>query len=411
MTDLYADKFKARIAVLLTGLLIVAASVYYANTILIQLVKREEEQVRLYARELQFLYNSQDNDDLNAFLSEMLASNTTIPMITVSIYGQVDDSKNVAIPPKATELEKKALLEAELEMMKREHPPIEVRDEHDRIFQYIYYRNSYLLGQLRYFPYVQLTIIFTFGLMAYLAFSYSKKAEQNRVWIGLAKETAHQLGTPLSSLIAWIEYFKSEPSLDPQIISELEKDIARLDRITSRFSHIGSLPTLKEENVADILENTLDYLRKRISTKVQIRFLNQFSFPVHALVNRYLFEWVIENICKNAVDAMAGHGQLTLMLSGEKEGKIFIDIQDTGKGIPKKLYQRVFEPGFSTKKRGWGLGLTLARRIVVNYHKGKIFVRHSEIGKGTTFRIVLSQCPLPSLSAPASSGKAVPLNS
>ena len=224
-----------------------------------------------------------------------------------------------------------------------------------------------------------------------MAFNYSRKAEQNRVWIGLAKETAHQLGTPLSSLMAWVEYFKSDPRFEnDEIVNEIEKDVARLEQVTARFSLIGSVPVLKEENIEGLLEGILNYLGKRISTKVNISFVNHTSQPPLVKVNKYLFEWVIENICKNAVDAMSGVGSLSINLRNYKNDFITIDITDTGKGISKANIKQVFDPGFSTKKRGWGLGLTLAKRIIEIYHHGKIFVKESEPGKGTTFRIILN---------------------
>jgi signal transduction histidine kinase len=233
-------------------------------------------------------------------------------------------------------------------------------------------------------------VIAVFAFLAYLAFSYSRKAEQNQVWVGLAKETAHQLGTPLSSLMAWIEYFKSDPKFaDDEVIPELEKDVERLVMITARFSNIGSMPTLKPENLCEILYHITDYLRKRISSKIRINVNCPEEHIPLISVNKHLFEWVIENICKNAVDAMPGKGEININLKVQPNNKLFIDIADNGKGISKSNVNRVFEPGFSTKKRGWGLGLTLAKRIIENYHRGKIFVKQSEINKGTTFRIIL----------------------
>jgi signal transduction histidine kinase len=255
--------------------------------------------------------------------------------------------------------------------------------------EYLYYGNSRLLNLLRYYPLFQLAVVLVFGLAAYLFFDASRRSEQNQVWVGLAKETAHQLGTPLSSLTAWVEYFKTDPNFDPEIVKELEKDIVRLDIITTRFSNIGSIPVLKEENIAETVETFMAYLQKRISTKVAFRFDNQLQDNKLIKVNRYLFEWVIENICKNAVDAMAGIGSLSITIKEAKNNQIIIDITDTGKGISKQNLSKVFNPGFSTKKRGWGLGLTLAKRIIENYHNGKLMVKQSEVNKGTTFRILL----------------------
>ena len=273
--------------------------------------------------------------------------------------------------------------------MKLQYEPIviEIAD----LKQYIYYRNSDLIIQLRYYPYVQLAVISLFILMGYLAFSISKNAEQNRVWVGLAKETAHQLGTPISSLIAWAEYLRMKPEIEEEgIVDEMDKDIQRLQMITARFSSIGSEQKLQLEDLGEMVEGAIGYLRSRVSQRVEITVkINPEGSQVMAFINRPLFEWVVENITKNAVDAMGGMGKLTLEITELTEGNVQMDISDTGKGIPKNQFKKVFEPGFTTKKRGWGLGLTLARRIIEQYHKGRIFVKSSEAGVGTTFRILL----------------------
>ena len=269
---------------------------------------------------------------------------------------------------------------------------ITFRDDQDQVigYNYVYYKNSDLLTQLQFYPYVQLTVIAIFAIIAYLIFNYSKAAEQNRVWVGLAKETAHQLGTPLSSLMAWVEYFKTDEKLkNEEIVRELDKDIQRLEMITSRFSNIGSVPQLKNENIFDAVCQTVTYLQKRISTKVKFEVSAFPNKEIAAGINKPLFDWVIENICKNAVDAMEGAGKISIKILKANEGRVYIDITDTGKGIGKSKIARVFQPGYTTKKRGWGLGLTLVKRIVENYHQGKIFVKSSELDKGTTFRIIL----------------------
>jgi signal transduction histidine kinase len=280
--------------------------------------------------------------------------------------------------------------------MEKDHEPIVVtlrnKNKNYEItgYNYIYYQNSDLLKQLTYYPYIQLAVIFLFGLIAYVAFNSSRSAEQNRVWVGLAKETAHQLGTPLSSLMAWVEYFKTDDRFkDSDIIPELNKDIERLEMITSRFSNIGSVPQLNEENLYDALEETISYLQKRVSTRVKF-ILSAFpNKDIKADINKPLFAWVVENLCKNAVDAMSGTGTIEIKILKANEGKVMVDISDTGKGIPKSKIGSVFQPGYTSKKRGWGLGLTLVKRIIENYHTGKIFVKSSELDKGTTFRIVL----------------------
>ncbi|MFT5772286.1 MAG: signal transduction histidine kinase [Algoriphagus sp.] len=229
-----------------------------------------------------------------------------------------------------------------------------------------------------------------FGVLAYTLFNQSKIAEQNRVWAGLTKETAHQLGTPIASLMAWIDYLRNSPVWEEnrEIIQEMDKDVVKLRMVTERFSSIGSKPVIQPENLYESIEETITYLRPRISTKVEMN-INADSKDLDAMMNRPLFEWVIENICKNAVDAMKGKGTINIDILQDSDKYVIVDITDTGKGMEKNMYKRVFNPGFSTRPRGWGLGLTLAKRIIEGYHGGKIFVKNSEVGKGTTFRIVL----------------------
>jgi signal transduction histidine kinase len=259
------------------------------------------------------------------------------------------------------------------------------------LVQFLYYKHSNILTQLIYYPYVQLSVIAIFGIIAYMGFSYSRTAEQNRVWVGMAKETAHQLGTPISSLMAWVEYLKADEQFaHPEYLDELDKDIAKLQLITERFSSIGSVPILNEEDIVAIVTRVADYLRTRISSKVMIT-VESMHDKVVGNVNAPLFEWVIENICKNAVDAMSGIGQITIRVQEASDWRVFIDITDTGKGIPQAKMRQVFNPGYTTKKRGWGLGLALAKRIIENYHKGKISVLSSELDKGATFRIILNR--------------------
>lgn len=277
--------------------------------------------------------------------------------------------------------------------MGQSHEPIPVKLDEGKT-GYIYYSSSKLLRQLRYYPYIQLSGLFILFFLAYLAFSSTRNAEQNKVWVGLAKETAHQLGTPISSLIAWIEYFRSDPNFDHSIADEMEKDVNRLEMITNRFSNIGSAPTLKAENITQVVYEFITYLEKRVSTKVKFTIINHIPEGQQAIINKNLFEWVIENICKNAVDAMGGvgHIQITMQPAARKDELIF-DIKDSGKGISPAILRKLFNPGFSTKKRGWGLGLTLAKRIIEDYHGGRIFVKDTEPGKGTTFRIIIATDP------------------
>jgi signal transduction histidine kinase len=349
----------------------------------------------LYAKTLEYFANEDVDLNFNFIFEEIIVANNSIPVIVTDEVGNPTEFKNIErVENVKTEKERRKILLEELEEMKADHEPILISLKYDlsqgTSNQYVYYKNSFLLTQLKYYPYVQLIILAIFGLVSYMVFNYSKIAEQNRVWVGLAKETAHQLGTPLSSLMAWSEFLKldAEPKT-VELAGELDKDIKRLEMITARFSSIGSVPILKNENIFEAIHEIVNYLQNRLSTRVKFEitaFPHQF---LTAQINKPLFDWVIENICKNAVDAMAGVGTITIKVLKANEGELFIDISDTGKGIPKSKISQVFKAGFTTKKRGWGLGLTLVKRIIENYHKGKIFVKSSDAQHGTTFRIVL----------------------
>ncbi|MDQ3393926.1 MAG: ATP-binding protein [Bacteroidota bacterium] len=391
--NLYQNKFALKVTIIAISIIIGFVSIYYTNLLVEELKEREKRLIELYANTLEYTVNENNNDNLAFIFQEIIVGNNSIPVIVTDENGVPAFDKNIEYPGSSGEAEKKLILARELEVMRQEHDPIVItfKNQLGEVYnhQFVYYRNSNLLNQLTYYPYVQLSVIAVFALLAYLAFSYSKSAEQNRVWVGLAKETAHQLGTPLSSLMAWVEFFKSEPHYkDSGIVEELNKDIKRLDMITSRFSNIGSVPVLKEENIYDAILEIVDYLIPRISTKVKIN-INTKTPGQKAMINKPLFDWVIENLSKNAVDAMSGVGTININISSENHDKVIVDISDTGKGIPKSKLKQVFQPGFTTKKRGWGLGLTLVKRIIENYHKGKIFVKSSEVDNGTTFRIIL----------------------
>ncbi len=391
--NIYADRSKYKIIIVLVALLIGSGSVYYTNTIVTGLAQREREQIKLFANGLQFLVNEENDESITFFFQEVIRANDIFPVILLDNDGNIVSSRNIPIPEGVSDQRRDEILMKELKVMEKEHLPVVVNVS-AKATNYVYYRNSDLLSQLRYYPYVQLTVIAVFAFLAYLAFSYSRRAEQNQVWVGLAKETAHQLGTPLSSLMAWIEYFKTDPKFaDDEVIPELEKDVERLEMVTARFSNIGSVPVMKPENVYEVLQHITGYLQRRISSKIKILITRVDDVEPIVSINKHLFEWVIENICKNAVDAMSSTGaagEINILLKVNPGNKVIVDIADTGKGISKSNISRVFEPGFSTKKRGWGLGLTLAKRIIENYHTGKIFVKHSEVGKGTTFRIILN---------------------
>ena len=382
--NIYYRKQIWKIFLLLFAIGIGVLSLWYTNGLVNKLKKQEEEKVQLWAEATKRLAAPETEMNELAFLSQISRNNTTIPLILASDKGKVLSWRNL---DSALVAQDSNYLQAQLEEMKMEHPPIKIPVFNQE--QLIYYHNSTVLKELTYYTYIQLTVIAFFVLIAYLAFSASRNAEQNQVWVGMAKETAHQLGTPLSSLMGWLEYLKST-GLEESTAIEIAKDIHRLETVTDRFSKIGAKPILTSAPVKEVVEKSLQYLQSRVSKKIEVTF--ECDCDEHTLLplNQPLFEWVIENIVKNAVDAMDGEGKLGVKIT--VKGKfISIDIEDNGKGIPGGDFKRIFRPGFTTKTRGWGLGLSLAKRIIEQYHKGKIFVKKSEIGQGTTFRISLKK--------------------
>jgi signal transduction histidine kinase len=383
--DFYFKKRRWKILLLLLAVGIGIGSFFYTNWLVKKMAAEERKNVELWAEATQQLANSDINSNQDiTFLVDILNRNTTIPIITTDSLGRILEKKNISF----NEENKDRVLKRELHKMKEENEPIVISvSETEK--QYLYYRDSVLLENLKYYPLIQFAVIFLFILVAYLAFSSSRNAEQNQVWVGMSKETAHQLGTPISSLMAWVELLKMQ-NIDENLIHEFEKDTQRLQKITERFSKIGSIPELVPTDVADTIKTTVEYLKTRSSGKVKylLDFDQQRKYEVP--LNASLFTWVIENLCKNAIDAMNSSGTILISMT-EKNGQIIIDVSDTGKGISKAYFKTVFQPGFTTKKRGWGLGLSLAKRIVENYHKGKIFLKQSEINKGTTFRITLNR--------------------
>lgn len=320
---------------------------------------------------------------LESFFQETVINSASVPVIitdstqiNVIAAGNIDSSI-IDAPFKVN---------ARLEKMREENDPI-VLEWLDHGKCYVFYEESSVLKQLRLFPFIQYGIIFVFLLVAYLLFSVTKRSEENRVWVGMSKETAHQLGTPISSLMAWTELLKEMP-VDPTIPQEIGKDVHRLETIAQRFSKIGSVPVLEDTDIVPIIDNFTSYLQTRISSMVHIHF-EKPDHPIVLPLNQQLFEWVIENLCKNSADAMNGKGDITISITEEKN-KVYVDITDTGKGIPQKMQKRIFSPGYTSKSRGWGLGLTLAKRIIQNYHRGKLFVKSSVIDQGTTMRIQLN---------------------
>lgn len=389
--DLYVNISTKRLIVTALLLVFVLGLLFYFNDVRKSLEDREEKYAQLYAESIRFTIEQDPQSDCDyTFVEEVLSANETVPTILVT-GGSPMDYRNIPelddSTKKLTGDKKLKFLLSKMDEMKAEHTPIAFVVGKDK--GYVYYSNSTIVTQLRYFPYILIITFLIFGSLAFIAYSSSRKAEQNRVWVGLAKETAHQLGTPISGLMGWIEVLKINPDFDSSIGDEMLKDISRLETITNRFSNIGSEPTMKEENVGELIETAVEYLKKRISTKINWTLNNHLEKPYIHKINKNLIEWVVENLCKNAVDAMGGIGNLEIKMSYNSAGKLTMDISDTGKGMTNAIQRKVFNPGFSTKKRGWGLGLTLAKRIIETYHGGQIYVLKSEIGKGTTFRIII----------------------
>lgn len=370
-----------KILLLFLAMLIGISSLYYTNLLVEKLSREEKMRVELWADATKQLAKAELTDTDLGFLLQVIQNNRTVPVILVDSADKVLSFRNLDSIKSLNE----DYVKGQLELMKKENKVIPVEISKN-LKNYIYYRDSYLLFQLMYYPYFQLGIIILFIVVAYFAFSSSRKAEQNQVWVGLTKETAHQLGTPTSSLLAWKEVLK-EKDIEPEMIHDFEKDIERLEIITDRFSKIGSKPTLKVVNIVDVIDQAISYLKNRVTNRIQFVF-DMPKEPVLIPISSTLFSWVIENICKNSVDAIQDSGKITISLKQQKK-KVIIDITDTGKGLPKSKYKTIFKPGYTTKTRGWGLGLSLAKRIVQNFHEGKIFVLTSEVGKGTTIRIIL----------------------
>nr|WP_290638084.1 HAMP domain-containing sensor histidine kinase [Labilibaculum sp.] len=344
-----------------------------------KLAHEEVKKVELWAAGLRSL-DANPNQDVS-LINRIMEENETIPVILVDDDDNIVAHRNIAF----SEKQEDRILKKRLKEMREEDHSIEIDLVNGK--NYIYFDDSNLLKRLAWYPFVQLGAIITFILIAYLAFSYSKSAEQNQVWLGMSKETAHQLGTPISSLMAWMELIK-DGKIDSNLSEEMAKDVSRLEVIAERFSKIGSKPVLKFSNIVDVLDSSIEYLKKRTSDKVEYSLEKEDVENEIIPINKELFSWVIENLSKNAVDAMEGKGQLKFSLSS-KANQLIIDISDTGKGIARNQFKTIFKPGFTSKKRGWGLGLSLSKRIIENYHRGKIFVVSSEMGSGAVFRIIL----------------------
>lgn len=382
--DIYKKKQNIKYSIFLAAVAIAFSALWYSGEIVDKLQIEERKKIELWAETIREIQEIPIDGHISPTLYKILESNKTIPVILVDENGNILNSMNLSI----RKSKKKEYVEKELERMKNEHEPIVINFSGGHQ-NFVYYRDSILLSSLFYYPYIQIGVVILFVLVSYLAFSSSRLAEQNHVWVGMSKETAHQLGTPISSLLAWHEMLKMKIP-DDKLLLEVEKDIQRLETITERFSGIGSEPVLVPADIIETIENSIQYLEKRTSKKVKYILNFDRTKKIFVPLNKSLFEWVLENMCKNAIDAMAGNGKIIIHLS-EKNENLYIDIEDTGKGIPGNQLRTVFKPGFTTKKRGWGLGLSLAKRIVETYHKGKVFVKNSETDKGTTFRIILKK--------------------
>lgn len=358
------------------------SSLYYTNKLVKELKVEEKKKVQLWAGAIQQVTDLDQTSGDYGFVFDVIENNTTVPVILLNEDSVVVASRNIDVK----KINTKKDLFRQLKKMEKEHPPM-VIDLGDGSRNIIYYQDSTLLTKLKYFPYVQLFVIVLFILVAYLAFSAARRSEQNQVWLGLTKETAHQLGTPTSSLLAWLEILKTK-DIDPDLLVELEKDVKRLEKITERFSKVGSRPVMKETDLKKVIRNVTEYMKKRTSDKVTFRLNFNMAEEMIVPANEELFEWVIENLSKNAVDAMKGEGIVDIYITDNTQ-YVYVDVKDQGSGIPKSKYKEVFKPGYTTKHRSWGLGLSLSKRIVEEYHNGRLFVNYSEPGEGTVFRIVL----------------------
>ena len=382
MQNIYDARQKGKLIFLLISVLLVGGVLYVSNDLVEDLSIEERKKMEIWAEATRELASDKTEMSMELIL-KVIQSNTSIPAIIVDDTGEINQYLNLNLPETDTE----KYLQEKLEQLKSKSNLIEI-NLGDEEKQYLYYDDSILLKRLSLYPYVQLGVMVLFVLIVYFALISTKKAEQNKVWVGLSKETAHQLGTPISSLMAWMDLLESS-GVDSSLLSDMNKDVNRLSVIAERFSKIGSKPEMELIYVNEVLENATEYMRRRVSDKVLIT-THLPSDAEGAMVCLSLFEWVIEKLCKNAVDAMNGEGRIDVYMTSEKQ-QIYIDIKDTGKGIARKNFKTVFNPGYTTKKRGWGLGLTLAKRIIEDYHAGRIYVKDSEVGKGTTFRIELTR--------------------
>lgn len=388
--NIYDSRRIWKMVLLAVSLVLVAVFIYFSNTLVKDLAKQERERMEIWADATRELTTSTDTDV--DFLFRIIHGNRNIPVLLVDEQDNIIEQRNFKLPEPADTAKmideysaiNKKFLDKKLKKLRNSTNRIEIKID-DTTSQMLYYEDSDVLRRLAYYPYIQLAVMLLFLGIAYFALISVKKAEQNRVWVGLSKETAHQLGTPISSLMAWTQMLESM-GIDKEIISDMDTDVHRLSVIADRFSKIGSMPDKELTFINEAVESSLTYMRTRIPKHVTLTVHTEEVKNCGVMLCQPLFEWVMENLTKNAVDAMSGQGRIDIVVTSDAQ-HAHLYVKDTGKGIPRKNFKNVFNPGFTTKKRGWGLGLTLVKRIIEEYHGGKIFVKESEVGKGTTFSI------------------------
>jgi len=382
MNGFFVSRKWYRVTIVTATIVIVVSSVVTSDKLIHNLQQEEREKIAIWADATRVMTSENPSLDMNLIL-KIIEGNNTIPVLVCNEKNEVLFKRNLTLPENPS----KAFVLKKIRELRSTNEPI-IIDLKDGSYQYFYYDDSTILKRLYVYPYILLFVVFIFVLIAFLALFSVNRAEQNKVWVGLSKETAHQLGTPISSLMAWVEVLRMQ-GIDPSFLEEMEKDVNRLQMIAERFSKIGSIPALSKVNIINSLQVSIDYMRTRISKKVNLT-LDLPKDPVFVYLNEALFSWVVENLVKNAVDAMNGQGSIHFSLQ-EREKNVRIEVSDTGKGIPKSKFKTVFSPGYTTKKRGWGLGLSLVKRIVQANRGGKIYVYKSELGKGTVFRVELQK--------------------
>ena len=389
-----------KIFLLIVASAIVVGMLIYSQRITDRLLQKQREVLELYVKSIEYVASNKPGTGDISFIFDEVIRTIDFPMVLTDGYNNpirpyIANGRNVMLDSTASLEKQEEYLRKVIDALDKQNTPIRVTLQDSLVLNYGHYGESDLIRQLRWIPVIEINLAAIFIFIAYIGFSYIKRSEQSNIWVGMAKETAHQLGTPLSSIMGWLEILKADAGNNPRLlesIEEMRNDIERLGKVTARFSKIGSTPDLKEENLTEVIEGVIRYISKRIpkaGKTVDLVIETQGTF--HALINRELFEWVIENLMKNALDAMESpSGRISFALS-QTGRRTTIDVTDTGKGIDPKLHKEVFRPGYSTKKRGWGLGLSLSKRIVEDYHKGKLYVKHSTVGAGTTFRIKLGK--------------------